>query len=305
MSEISQVVFAAGLGTRLRPLTHRVPKAMIPVLDVPLVDLALDRGASLGWDSRVVNVSHLSSQLRDHLRKRPEVTLLDEGEEPLGTAGTLRRLLPELSRTVVTYNCDLLSDLALERLVDAHQRGSKPCTLAVQAVREVADIALEDGQLRFVDRHVESRAGYRFLGAACFDRDLVATIELEVPLGLAEGLLRSAVQRQQVALFEHPGYSRDAGTLGGYLKASIEVLGMNPKLVDPPGTTIANGSLSYIGPGANVEPRSLGPGAIVLSGAEVGRDTRLEKCIVWPGSRVPDRLDLHNGIWFEGEIHRG
>ncbi|HWC14302.1 MAG TPA: NDP-sugar synthase [Actinomycetota bacterium] len=297
---LSEVVFAAGRGTRLRPLTERLPKALVPVLDVPLVDLALARGAAVGWAARFVNVSHHGRLLRDHLAGRPGVVVLDEGEEPLGTAGTLRRLLSDLERTVVTYNCDLVSDLDVAALLDAHAAGVQPATLAVRRVDARADLVIDGGGPRLVDRRSESRAGYLFLGAACFDRDVLRAIESRVPLGLTEGLLRGLVDAGAVNLFEHEGYACDSGTYQRLVRASVDMLA-RPDVVRAPGAISADVP-AYAGPGALVEDASLGPGAIVLAGAEVGAGASLRDCIVWPGEHVPAGAALANGIYFDGSF---
>lgn len=295
---VSQVVFAAGRGTRLRPLTERCPKALVPVLDVPLVDLALDRGGETAWAGRFVNVSHHAERLRAHLRGGVGVTVLDEGDEPLGTAGTLRSLLDDLEQTVVTYNCDLVSDLDVTALLEAHAGSGAPATLAVAPVGDAADIVLDDGRPRLVDRRRESAAGLVFLGAACFDRAVVGTIEPRVPLGLTEGLLRGLIDANDVHLWQHDGYSSDSGTHALLLQTSLDML-TRGDIVEPPGA-VDDDVPAYVGPDAVVDAASLGAGAVVLAGAEVGAGSSLSRCIVWPGEKVPARTDLVDGIYFDG-----
>ena len=233
MSAPTLVVFAAGKGTRLRPLTSQVPKALAPVLDLPLVDLALARGDGVGWAGRLVNISHPSAGLAEHLSARESVAVFDEGAEPLGTAATLRCLLPRLSETVVTYNCDLVSNLDLGRLLEFHGRSAKPCTLAVRPVDRRGDLAAEGGVLRLIDRRVEDRPGFLFLGAAVFDRALLKDIPDTQPLGLTAGLLRRVVDAQQAGLFEHHGYGRDAGSLDRYLQVNLDALDRKVTLAAP------------------------------------------------------------------------
>jgi NDP-sugar pyrophosphorylase family protein len=273
---------------------------MVPVLDVPLIDLALARNASVEWAARFVNVSHGAPVLREHLRERSDVTLLDEGEEPLGTAATLRCLLPQLTETVVTCNCDLVSDLDMPKLLQRHAETGEPATLAVQAVEQGADLTIEGERLRFVDRREEDRPGFVFLGAACFDRELLTRIPSTTPLGLTAGLLERALEKKQVALIEHRGYARDAGTLESYLRVSLDALDPAKLVFDTPGTMSPDGW--YLGPGADADEASLDRGAIVLAGARVEGGTTLSECVVWPGSVVPAGLDLKRGIWFDDQF---
>ena len=308
------MVFAAGRGTRLRPLTDRLPKALVPILDVPLIDLALARGAGVTWAKRFVNVSHRGDLLREHLEGRADITILDEGDEPLGTSGTLRHLLPELGEIVVTYNCDLVSDLEVAELLSAHESGSRAATLAVSRVDCYADLVHADSGLRLVDRRLEDTAGFMFLGAACFSRSSIENIPGTVPLGLTEGLLRPLVEVGEVALWEHAGYARDTGTHERYLRTSIELL-RRPDLVRGPGTLVSSrvalgtdvadpstvmSSAAYVGPGAVVDHSSVRAGAIVLAGARVGAGTTLSECIVWPGEVIRPGVSLRRGIYYDG-----
>jgi N-acetyl-alpha-D-muramate 1-phosphate uridylyltransferase len=92
------MVFAAGLGTRMRPLTDTVPKPLITVAGQALIDHALDRFASAGVETAIVNVHHLASQIEAHVarRKTPKIIISDEREKLLGQGGGIARALPLL-----------------------------------------------------------------------------------------------------------------------------------------------------------------------------------------------------------------
>ncbi len=92
------MVLAAGLGTRMRPLTNRVPKPLIQVGGKALIDHALDRLAAAGVETAVVNIHHFADQLQRHLaeRQRPEIVISDERQHLLGTGGGAVKALPLL-----------------------------------------------------------------------------------------------------------------------------------------------------------------------------------------------------------------
>jgi N-acetyl-alpha-D-muramate 1-phosphate uridylyltransferase len=92
------MVFAAGLGTRMRPLTDEVPKPLIKVAGKPLIDHALDRFALAGVATAIVNVHYLASQIEAHVaaRKAPKIIISDEREELLGQGGGIVKALPFL-----------------------------------------------------------------------------------------------------------------------------------------------------------------------------------------------------------------
>ncbi len=92
------MVFAAGLGTRMRPVTDTMPKPMIEVGGKPLIDHMLDRFADAGVERAIVNVHYLPEQIERHLahRRMPRIVISDEREKLLDQGGGIRKVLPLL-----------------------------------------------------------------------------------------------------------------------------------------------------------------------------------------------------------------
>lgn len=105
------MVFAAGLGTRMRPLTNDRPKALVEVAGKAMIDHVLDKLAQIGVQRAVVNVHHFADRLREHLATRtaPHIIISDETDTLLETGGGLVRALPLLGRgPIITMNADPL-----------------------------------------------------------------------------------------------------------------------------------------------------------------------------------------------------
>ena len=119
-ADLVGVVLAAGTGTRLDPLTQLLPKALCPVGNRALVDLALDRiGPLVG--SLAVNAHHHGERLRSHLREHwaEAVTVSLEPDHPLGTAGGIGRLRSWIDgRSVVVVNADSWTPTSLDALLE-------------------------------------------------------------------------------------------------------------------------------------------------------------------------------------------
>jgi MurNAc alpha-1-phosphate uridylyltransferase len=92
------MVLAAGMGTRMRPLTDTTPKPLVRVAGKPLIDHVLDRMAEAGVERAAVNVHYLAEQIESHVasRKKPKITISDERGLLLGTGGGLVKALPAL-----------------------------------------------------------------------------------------------------------------------------------------------------------------------------------------------------------------
>ncbi len=99
------MVLAAGLGTRMRPLTDSTPKPLVKVAGKPLIDHVLDRLADAGVGQAVVNVHHFADQLQRHLahRQRPKIVISDERGLLLGTGGGVKK------SSAGTWRCAVLS----------------------------------------------------------------------------------------------------------------------------------------------------------------------------------------------------
>jgi MurNAc alpha-1-phosphate uridylyltransferase len=94
------MVLAAGLGTRMRPLTDTRPKPLVPVAGKPLIDHVLDKLAQAGVTTAVVNVHYLADQIETHLaaRRTPKIVFSDERQKLLDTGGGVVKALPQLGR---------------------------------------------------------------------------------------------------------------------------------------------------------------------------------------------------------------
>jgi N-acetyl-alpha-D-muramate 1-phosphate uridylyltransferase len=105
----SAMVLAAGMGTRMRPLTDQVPKPLVRVKGRPLVDHVLDRIGDAGIGHAVVNVHYMADKLTAHLKGRtqPEITISEERDALLDTGGGVVRALPKLGGgAFLVHNAD-------------------------------------------------------------------------------------------------------------------------------------------------------------------------------------------------------
>lgn len=131
------LLYAAGLGTRLRPLTDTLPKALIPVGGIPMLERVARRLIAAGADRIVINTHHFSERIAEFVRERDgfgvDVRISHEPGAPLETGGGLRNAAPLLraDRPFFLHNADILTDLDLRAMYDAHLEASPLATLAV------------------------------------------------------------------------------------------------------------------------------------------------------------------------------
>lgn len=318
-------ILAAGHGTRLRPLTHHLPKPLVPVAGRPLLAYGLDALARLDISTVGINAFHLADALESGLRGRSERIHVVYEETLQGTGGGIRgiaRALP--SGPLVVINGDALFDFDLAPLVARHRARGAMATLVLRAVpadspfgrvgidsrgrlARIAEIAAP-GAHRTTLR-IGAYTGIQIIEPALVDA---------IPDGPCD-ILRSAYARrlsEGAPLFgdfaPRDGVWLDVGNIERYLGAHRAFL--DGRLAAghlPP----ADGEGRRIAPDADVAPGvHVGPQVAVLPGARIERGARLERgtfvdrggvvaagavvsgTVIWPGATasgdVRDRVVL-------------
>ena len=120
------MILAAGLGTRLKPLTDTMPKALVPVGGKPLLDINIEKLQQAGYDRFVVNIHHFASQIVDHVHEQqyaPMVHFSDESAQLLETGGGLKKAqsLFRDDEPILIHNVDILDNVDYQWFARQHQ----------------------------------------------------------------------------------------------------------------------------------------------------------------------------------------
>lgn len=154
------LLLAAGLGTRLRPITDTIPKSLVPIHGIPLLDIWLARVFHAGIERVVINLHYLPEQVRACVANSPWRDRIDLFDEPvlLGTGGTLaatRRLLGRGS--VLVVHADNLSEIDLNAFQSAHQERPANCAMTMALFEtdapQTCGIVEQDEERRIVAMH--------------------------------------------------------------------------------------------------------------------------------------------------------
>lgn len=129
------MIFAAGLGTRLKPFTDNHPKALAVVNGKPLLQRNIEYLKSFGINEIVINVHHFADQIIEFLEENNyfgiEITISDETDQVLETGGGLVKAKANFEEDFLVMNVDILTDLNLAKFIKAHQENKALVTLAV------------------------------------------------------------------------------------------------------------------------------------------------------------------------------
>lgn len=309
------LVLAAGLGTRLQPLTDEVPKALLPIAGVPLVELTLARLAALGCEAVAINLHHLGGAVRTALGDEFRGLPLTYSEEPhlLGTLGALAPLREFLgaAEVVVIVNGDSLCRWPLGRLVRRHLRSGARASLLL--ARRALPAAFGGGVGVDGDgRIVSFRAGglaiapaerrLVFAGAHALAPDLLAAVgerPADLVTDLYEPLLAAGSPLQGV---ETGRRWHDLGTPRRYLEGLLDwIRGPWPwrrSWISPEATVAAGARVrrSLVEARARVEAGARLEEAVVLPGARVGRGAELRRSVLAFGTALPAGARVENRV---------
>lgn len=135
------MIFAAGLGTRLKPLTDHMPKALVPVAGKPMLEHVILKLIASGFDEIVINVHHFAEQIIDFLKEKNnfgiKIWISDETEELLDTGGGIKKASSLLNEPFLVHNADILSNVDLKALYDFHLASENDATLLVSPRKTV------------------------------------------------------------------------------------------------------------------------------------------------------------------------
>lgn len=219
-------LLAAGIGTRLRPLTDVTPKCLLRIGDRPLLDIWLDALAEAGAGEVLVNLHHLADVVRRHLDARgdpPTVRICFE-KELLGSAGTLRanRDWVDGEEFFLVCNADNLTDFQLRSLCQFHREAGTVASLTLFHAKEpsacgIVDLDPAGRMIGFVEKPPEPRSDLANAGMYAFHPSVLDDIEGPAPRDIGYDLLPRLVGRAQAMVVD--GYFRDIGTPGAYQQA--------------------------------------------------------------------------------------
>ena len=222
-------LLAAGVGSRLRPVTDTVPKCMVSVGGQPMLDIWLDALDRAGVDEVLVNLHHLPDVVRDHVAGRVAPPIVRTAFEPalLGSAGTLyanREWVDGEDMFLACY-ADNLTDFDLRVLIDAHLSHNVPATLTVfhspnPSAGGVVELDVGGMVIGFTEKPAAPASDLTNAGMYAFHPEVLDDVEGPGPLDIGFDLLPRLVGRARAVMVE--GFFRDIGTVEAYRRAREE-----------------------------------------------------------------------------------
>ena len=294
MSAPAAFVLAAGLGTRLAPLTDLLPKPLVPLFHKPLVTYALDALIAAGCGDLSLNTHHLPEKFFEVFGKDPsyrdrslrlfhETLLLDTG-------GGIRNARPALGEEAfLLHNGDILADLPLADLISKHRGSGCLATLLLRPEGSggKANVRFDPDTNRITDLRGLMAPGSGipviYTGIAMIEPEIFRWIPVEGPYSVVDALLEAMRTGHQVAgMLAVEGLWMDLGTPSSYLEA-------HRIFADPSRRPryVSGEWDSAIARSATVHPSARLSGMVCIgAGAAVGKGAVVSDSVIWPGAVI-------------------
>jgi mannose-1-phosphate guanylyltransferase len=292
MSSPAAFILAAGLGTRLAPLTDLLPKPLVPVFHKPLLTFALDSVMAAGFGEIAFNTHHLPGAFAAEFGLEPlyRGRKLHAFHEPLllDTGGGIRNARPVIGEgTFLVYNGDILADMPLRELLERHRGSGSIATLLLRPGGGKANVLFDPEAAEIRDLRGELGAAEGtpvvYSGIALFEPGIFEWIPSEGPYSVIDALIAAMRAGNKVAgMLVEEGLWIDLGTPASYLEAHrILATGSTPSYLAQAGWP------SPIHFGARVFPGAVFEGTVAVGpGAVIGKNARIRDSVVWPGAII-------------------
>ena len=312
---MKSLILAGGLGTRLRPLTDRIPKSLLPICNRPFLEHQIRLLAAYGVTDSTLLTGYLAEDFApfaQQMRALLGIGLRVSTEhKPLGTAGAVRSRLDDLDGTTVVLNGDVLTDLDLGEAIDFHRAKGAAVTIVLTAVDDARPYGLVplDASNRveaFLEKPSELVAGNINAGTYVLEPEVLSEVPPDEFWQFEQQLFPSLLEKHAPIFgFISDSYWLDIGTPERYLQAHFDILsGRARASVDgtvvsdaqtmTDGTTIVPPVLlshAPVGAGATLGPlTSIGPGSHIGAGA------RLERSVIHAGADIGEGAVLRGSI---------
>ncbi|MDI1242651.1 MAG: NDP-sugar synthase [bacterium] len=314
------LILAGGKGTRLRPLTVYTPKPVVPVLNRPFLTYQLDLLRKAGITDVTLSLSYQPDKIEDVLGDGSDFGVkLNFVTEPsaLGTAGAVRFAIEGASEPVLVLNGDILTDLDLSTMVQAHTDRKDQITIALTRVEDPTKYGLvamnSDGSIEsFIEKPKDGtfdgspntiNAGIYILEPSAFDlipKGANSSFEYDVfPKALEQGLAFSGYVLDD-------NYWQDIGTPESYLSAHLDILSgkagfalgdRTDSTETSPTAYIEN---SIIGEGCVIKPNAKIIDSVLGPGVHVEEKVVIENSVLWAHTRVSSFAKIRGSVVGKG-----
>ena len=317
---IKAVLLVGGFGTRLRPLTHNIPKSFLPVLNRPFLKHTIVYLKKFGITDIILTLNYLPDVIRNRFGDGKEygvhLTYCIE-EDPLGTAGAVKNAEDYLDDTFFVFNGDIFTDMNLADMLAFHRRAKAKATISLTWVDNpsafgVVETDINQKVKRFIEKPPLNKATTNWINAGIYI--LEPEVLKKIPAGeyymFEKGLFpRLLDDGSPVYGYTYKGYWLDMGTPQKYFNLKMDLLLKKtrsplvkvtvPKLIDRGCKIGAGVSIKgpvIIGKECTIQDNASLEKAILWDNVRIGQNSQLNNCIIGSNTVIQDYSKIKDSV---------
>lgn len=312
---------AGGKGIRLRPLTDRIPKPMVPVLNKPLLERTMLHLKKSGISEMVISSCYQPKKIKDYFGNGEQFGLKIQyvvEDIPLGTGGAIKNTEGLLDETFIVINSDILCDIDMRKMVDYHKRSHALATIAATEVDDTSAYGVIESDkqgyaVSFIEKPEAGSAASHFINAGIyiFEPEIFNEISLDGPVSVERVTFPKLLENgQKIAVYKDDSYWIDIGTLEKYKQVHKDILNGKCRMVDC--SASGNGIYSgrnviihpdakimgpvYIGDNVKIGAKAAISNSVIGNNVTIGAASRIIGSIIWSDVHISSGVRLTNTI---------
>lgn len=317
---------AGGMGTRLRPLTNHLPKPMVPIMGIPLLERNIHELKNCGVTEIVVSTCYQAGCIEQHFGSdHPggmKIHCICE-EKPLGTGGAIKNCQKYFDETFFVFNSDVLCNIDLRSLANFHRKKRSDVTIAAIEVKNPSDYGVieyssDETIVSFTEKPKPGEEKSHFINAGIyvFEPHVLDLIPSGKPVSIERDTFPLLLKNGfKMSVYRGDGYWIDIGTPQKYMQAhhdifegtcavaendfrSDKIFGISNADLDP--------TAKIIGPvwfGKNVRIGAnavIGPDVVIGDGFQAGRDCEIHNSVIWNNVSTGSGVNVDHSVVTDG-----
>ena len=304
-SGITAVVLAGGKATRLRPLSLSRPKGMVPVLNRPFMEHVLDYFRRYGITKVVLALGHAAGPLRAHFGDGSRFGVRIEysvEDEPLGTAGAVKKLEASLHDTFIVYNGDIYTTIPLDEVIAVHRARKAVATIALTPVEDPSQYGVVEtdnsGSIRrFIEKPGPGVTTANSINAGIYVLEPGVLGHMNEGFVMFETDVFPSLLKAGAPFYAHESdaYWIDIGTPEKYRRLNLDLSDRIESGQDSNGH--ATEPRILVAPDALVHPSAtLLPPAVIGPGTTIMEDATVHRSVLWEGCTISERATVRDSV---------
>jgi len=312
---------AGGKGLRLQPLTNKVPKPMVPIMNKPLLERTIASLKKSGITEIVISTCYQPDYIKNYFSNGEDFDVKIEyivEDFPMGTGGAIKKAGAQFNDTFIVFNSDILSDIDIQEMIHYHKSSNALATIAVAEVENPSAYGVIENDINgyavsFIEKPQPDQITSNFINAGIyiFELKILEEIPENRPVSIEKETFPLLLSKEyKIGVYKSRGYWIDIGTLEKYKQVHMDILDKKCKLTDYNlndesiifGKNVQIHSTAkivgptYIGDNVQIAAKTIISKSIIGNNSLIGSGCRITKSILWDNVILSNEVRLSNTI---------